>query len=83
MDNFFDKVCFFKIDEILSENPNMSYPVIVGTFFAATLGTLILLSGCSAVNNGREVMNSDDVICAFNTYFKLLSLLNYNQNIGG
>ncbi|MBI5679835.1 MAG: hypothetical protein HZC47_02935 [Methanobacterium sp.] len=33
---------------------------------------LLLLAGCSAVNNNRDKINMEDIIIAYRTYFKLL-----------
>ncbi|KZX15139.1 hypothetical protein MBCUT_16990 [Methanobrevibacter cuticularis] len=63
-------------DEVFDENPDDGYPFTMGSFAAVSWKSLILLTGCSAVNNGKDVMGFDDVVCAFQTYFKLLNLIN-------
>jgi hypothetical protein len=50
----------------------------MGILIGSCWKVLIFLSGCSAVNNGRDVMGFDDVICATETYFKFLNIINEN-----
>lgn len=61
--------------EINLEDPSTKYSDAYKILFL-TAPSLIFLSGCSAVNNGRDIMDFDDVICACRTYFKLLDLIN-------
>lgn len=71
----FETTC---IEEVFDENPDDGYPISMGSFDSDVWRCWIFLSGCSAVNNDREVMVVDDVVCACKTYFKLLGLLNKN-----
>lgn len=66
------------IHDVFDENPDDGYPISMGSFDSNVWRCWIFLSGCSAVNNDREVMVVDDVVCACKTYFKLLGLLNKN-----
>ena len=70
-------------DEVFDENPDAGYPARMGLFIGTSWKTFIFLSGCSAVHNNREIMNLEDVICAFKTYFKLLGLLKNDKKTGG
>jgi|UPI0006CF9E30 hypothetical protein len=77
IDKYHDKFRQTCIEEVFDENPDDGYPIMWG-FGADVWRCWIFLSGCSAVNNDREVMVVDDVVCACKTYFKLLGLLNKN-----
>jgi hypothetical protein len=74
IDKFFDDVGIFVGDMVFDEDPSAGYPIIMGLFSAATKGFVMFLSGCSAVNNNKNIMEYDDVISAFKTYFKVLNL---------
>lgn len=75
----FEKVVLFCCEEVVDEDNLMFYPVTTGIFISATRGFVILLSGCSAINNGRDFMVFDDVVCAWKVYFKLLKYLNKHK----
>ena len=58
--------------EIFDENPDDGYPFSSG-FDADVWRCWIFLAGCSAVNNNRDTIIAEDVVCACRTYFKLRS----------
>ncbi|KZX14754.1 hypothetical protein MBCUT_19470 [Methanobrevibacter cuticularis] len=76
IDKIYGKYASTCTDEVFDENPDDGYPILFGIFLSMSWKSLILLTGCSAVNDGRDVMGFDDVVCAFQTYFKLLDLIN-------
>lgn len=53
-----------------------AYGIFKGVQFINLLATeddfILFLAGCSSVNNDREFIDENDVICAYKTYFKLL-----------
>lgn len=53
-----------------------AYGLFKGVRFIRLLATeddfILFLAGCSSVNNERTVIDENDIICAYKTYFKLL-----------
>ena len=45
---------------------------LIGNIFGNYFGVLEMLTACSAVNRGSDRMEYEDVICAFNTFYKLI-----------
>jgi len=74
--NIYDKYRKTYSDEVFHDDPDAGYPSKIGLFIGNSYKAWVFLCCCSAVNNGRDVVVFDDVICAFKTYFKLLNLIN-------
>jgi hypothetical protein len=62
-----------KLNRFRSEINRVKWGLIGSGSVSVSEGKLILfLSGCNAVNNGRNKINMQDIIIAYKTYFKLL-----------